>query len=72
MIRPGRGVADRQTYPRLAYDNPLPAYAPPRTPLSRDTDAARGIALGMALSVPIWLGLAGLAWWAWLATGCRS
>lgn len=69
MIRPGRGVADRQTYPRL---DPLPAFVPDRTPLSRDTDAARGIALGMALSVPIWLGLAGLAWWALVATGCRS
>lgn len=53
-------------------DAPLPAFVPDRTPLSRDTDAARGIALGMALSVPLWLGLAGLAWWAWVATGCGS
>lgn len=50
---------------------PMPAYLPPRD-AQDDGDAMRGIALGMALSVPLWFGLAGLAWWAGLMTGCSK
>lgn len=29
-----------------------------------DASVARGIAFGLALSVPVWIGLAYLTWWA--------
>ncbi len=52
-------------------DRPMPAYVPPRAPLSDDGDPARGLLVAAALSVPLWFGLAGLAWWAWASGACR-
>lgn len=57
---------------RIDAHPPLPAFVPDRVPQSRDTDAARGLLIGLALSVPVWVGLGALAWWARVATGCRS
>jgi hypothetical protein len=38
-------------------------------PIPRDDlDAARGLAVGVLLSVPVWVCLVGVVWWAW-ATG---
>lgn len=53
-------------------NTPMPAYVPPRAPLSDDGDPARGLLTAAALSVPLWFGLAGLAWWAWGVTGCSK
>lgn len=60
--------------PFIVVDNnaPMHAYVPPRAPLSDDGDPARGLLIAAALSVPLWFGLAGLAWWAWGVTGCSK
>ncbi len=60
-------MADRPAYIRGVYHNPAPRE---RAPLSDDRNPARGIAVGMVVSFPIWCGLAGFAWWAGLVTGC--
>lgn len=36
-----------------------------------DIAPARGVALGVLLSVPVWCGLAALAWWIWASGVCR-
>lgn len=37
-----------------------------------DKDRSTALLIAAALSVPLWFGLAGLAWWAWGVTGCSK
>lgn len=71
MIAPGRGVADRAAYPRLAYHNT--AWVPDRAP-----DRLTGLPLVLAWAGMVaggWCFVAGLAWTAYavcVVTGvCR-
>ena len=65
-----RMAGDRPPYPRLAYDNPMPAWVPDRAPLSDDGNPARGLAIAILAGAAMW-GIGIAIWWAWASGVCR-
>lgn len=47
-----------------------PLHRVPMVPRD-DLSAARGIAVGVLLAVPVWCCIAGIVWWAWASGAVR-
>lgn len=61
-------IPTHKRFPVIVVDYTRAPHLAPRDDLS----AARGIAVGVLLAVPVWCCIAGIVWWAWASGAVRS